>query len=1057
MNIGDLTIRVVPDVSGFGPKLKKDTERPAEDAGRTGSSKFASGFKSLISEVGVQFGADRILAFGQLISKGFGRLTSIEDATSKLKGLGFSAATVQSAMDTALASVKGTAFGLDEAATLAATAMASGVKPGADLRRELGLVADVATIAGTSMADIGDIFNEVAAKNKLGMDQVNRLAERGIPIMSLLAKQYGVTQEQAAKMVSDGKIKFADFERALESQVGGAALKSGQTTTGALSNIGAAASRLGASFLTGLYPFIKTVLGGLTNFADIATEHVKPLSAAAGALITQFVNGFKSGSDFGFTMQGIGGFARAAWEAVKLLWQGVVLAVKAFNDGKVTTGGFGGAMQTLGIAIHDVLGIISGLVKWVHDYWQIAAVLVGTTYALAAANAVLSAGGLLSYIKSLPTVIALTKAWSATQAALNLLFVASPIGFIILGIAALVAIVIYAWTHFEGFRKVVIATWEGIKAAAAVAWDILKRIYADIVDSINKTITFFVAFWHGAVDAWNAVVAGVRAAWAFLSGVFNAIVSALTTVLSPAFHAFQAVSQAVWSVVAFAVQAAWVVINVIFVAIRLVLEATLIPAFRGFMLVVQLVWAQIQAAFQRAWTFIQAIFLAIRGAIEGYVIPFFRLMLTAVSLVWQQLADRIGSIWNGLIKPFIIAFANIVTDQVVPKVRAGLGFVRDLWNGIIDFVKNPINITIGVINRGVINPFNSVAAALGLSKDKRIANIGTLATGGHVRGPGTETSDSIPVLLSDNEYVIPARTVRRLGVGFFDRLIGDMSPKARSAAMYADGGLIGDIFRGITGAGKAIWDAITDPVKAIQGPVNAALNAIPGGGMLREILVGAGHALVGHLVAWIKNIFSSGGGAIGAGPGFGAWPSSPAAQRGDSGVWRSIVALIRSTGPMSGSFGNAYRPGDPLWHGSGRAVDWMGFNQDGLATFFMNMRARVLELIHRTNQRDYAVTRGRDMGSFNNSLMEQHRNHIHIAMRRGGLVARFDNGGYLMPGLTLAANNTGQPEHVTTANGMDGVMARLDKLIAAVESVAPGVGDEMRGVSRGMIQAARAR
>lgn len=119
-------------------------------------------------------------------------------------------------------------------------------------------------------------------------------------------------------------------------------------------------------------------------------------------------------------------------------------------------------------------------------------------------------------------------------------------------------------------------------------------------------------------------------------------------------------------------------------------------------------------------------------------------------------------------------------------------------------------------------------------------------------------------------------------------------------------------------------------------------------------------------------------------PAFGSWPSSPGAQRGDSGVWRQIAAMIRATGPMSGSFGNGYRPGDPKWHGSGRAVDWMGFNQDRLARFLAAKKP--LELIHRTNSRDYAYTRGRNMGSFNNALMQAHRNHIHIAMANGGVI-----------------------------------------------------------------------
>jgi hypothetical protein len=173
-------------------------------------------------------------------------------------------------------------------------------------------------------------------------------------------------------------------------------------------------------------------------------------------------------------------------------------------------------------------------------------------------------------------------------------------------------------------------------------------------------------------------------------------------------------------------------------------------------------------------------------------------------------------------------------------------------------------------------------------------------------------------------------------------------------------------------------------------------------------------AVSGGAGAAVGNAIS---GAAGTNFHFPPWPASPAAQRGDSGVWREIVKLVNSTGPVSGTFGNAYRPGDPLWHGSGRALDWMGFNQDALATFLTGQNP--LELIHRTNKRDYAYTRGVNKGSFNNTLMEQHRNHVHIAKAAGGPVLAeqlgiphkvFDTGGLLMPGLTLADNRTGAPE-----------------------------------------------
>jgi len=73
------------------------------------------------------------------------------------------------------------------------------------------------------------------------------------------------------------------------------------------------------------------------------------------------------------------------------------------------------------------------------------------------------------------------------------------------------------------------------------------------------------------------------------------------------------------------------------------------------------------------------------------------------------------------------------------------------------------------------------------------------ADGGHIRGPGTETSDSIPAMLSDNEFVQPARAVRHYGRQFMESIralrfprpkfaFGGLVQASRSIARFADGG-----------------------------------------------------------------------------------------------------------------------------------------------------------------------------------------------------------------------------------------------------------------------------
>src|SRR5690606_3132587 len=76
--------------------------------------------------------------------KGFQRLIGIDTARAKLQALGHDAKNVETTMNNALNAVRGTAYGLDEAATAAASAVAAGIKPGKELYKYLTLVGDAA-------------------------------------------------------------------------------------------------------------------------------------------------------------------------------------------------------------------------------------------------------------------------------------------------------------------------------------------------------------------------------------------------------------------------------------------------------------------------------------------------------------------------------------------------------------------------------------------------------------------------------------------------------------------------------------------------------------------------------------------------------------------------------------------------------------------------------------------------------------------------------------------------------------------------------------------------
>ena len=283
--LGTGYIIISPSTKGLG----KAIEGSISNGTASGTQKSG---KSIISTIGGAFGKIGKVGVGTIAGiasgiagltakGGFDRALNIERAQTKLKALKYDTASVDKIMGNALASVKGTAFGLGDAASVAATLVASGIKQGGDLEGVLTTVGDAAQISGRSFQDMGLIFSQVAAKGKLQGDDMLQLMGSGIPVLQYLADHFHTTTEAASDMVSDGKVSFADFEAAMKEHIGGAAKNAGESFDGMVGNVKAAIRRLGEQFETPLLNAATKVGGKLIPIIDQTTS-------ATGKLADQF-------------------------------------------------------------------------------------------------------------------------------------------------------------------------------------------------------------------------------------------------------------------------------------------------------------------------------------------------------------------------------------------------------------------------------------------------------------------------------------------------------------------------------------------------------------------------------------------------------------------------------------------------------------------------------------------------------------------------------------------------------------------------------------------------
>jgi tape measure domain-containing protein len=250
----------LPVISKFDPTGLRQAQ--------TAVGKFGDALKGIGLAAFATASAAAIGGIGVAITKGFGRLQQIENARNLLQGIGNDAATVERIMDSALASVKGTAFGLGDAAQVAATATAAGIDAGQEMTDYLTLIADVATVTQAPLSEIGDIFNKITTVGKAQNDTLRQLAERGIPVYQYLADELGITADEVFNLASAGQISADILQDALGNQVAGAALTAGNTVEGAFANVGAAISRIGANLLETTYEQLPQFLQGFIDVLE---------------------------------------------------------------------------------------------------------------------------------------------------------------------------------------------------------------------------------------------------------------------------------------------------------------------------------------------------------------------------------------------------------------------------------------------------------------------------------------------------------------------------------------------------------------------------------------------------------------------------------------------------------------------------------------------------------------------------------------------------------------------------------------------------------------------
>lgn len=286
------------------------------------------------------------------------------------------------------------------------------------------------------------------------------------------------------------------------------------------------------------------------------------------------------------------------------------------------------------------------------------------------------AAAVLIFVGVVYKVIQVIKAFQVVWLALNVSFLATPLGLIILAIVALVAVFVILWIKCAWFRNFWIGTWN-------VIWAVLKAIGSWFAGPFKD---FF-------VNTWNAIWGFFKAIGAWFAGPFANFFVSLWHIITTVFNGIWAVIKFVWDVIATAFMAVWNVISTVIGFFAPIFEAT----FGLIVSIIKLAWAVISAIIQVGIT----IWGAIIGAVLGFIVDRW-------NATWNFVSAVIQAVW-GFIGPYVIGAITFIHDGIVSTVNnivnawnAAWGFIAGIvlavWQFIGPYVMTAVNFVKDVIS-----------------------------------------------------------------------------------------------------------------------------------------------------------------------------------------------------------------------------------------------------------------------------------------------------------------------------------------------------------------------
>lgn len=185
-----------------------------------------------------------------------------------------------------------TQFGVDDLTKTFIKLKAAGIEPTEELLTTFTDTAAVTNDQIGSLEAVTDLFAR-SVSGGLGLEDLNRLADRGVPVFAILEEQLGLTRLQISEFgkTAEGANKITEaFQKGIQERFGGATENVINNLSTSFSNAKIALQGVAFEFGQGLSPTLKEAVNGFTDLVNNNKETISALGQLAGTTLKLLVD-----------------------------------------------------------------------------------------------------------------------------------------------------------------------------------------------------------------------------------------------------------------------------------------------------------------------------------------------------------------------------------------------------------------------------------------------------------------------------------------------------------------------------------------------------------------------------------------------------------------------------------------------------------------------------------------------------------------------------------------------------------------------------------------------